>query len=95
MRLPFKPSVNKINGNYYLVPSRAGTPYKTIIKCDERMAKIVNLLGSNISEARMITEAKEILTDLTLEDITIAVKKAREIIGSYEFKENVLEVIEI
>lgn len=95
MRLPFRPSVNKINGNYYLVPSRAGTPYKTIIKCDERMAKIVNLLSSNISEARMITEAKEILTDLTLEDIVGAVKKAREIIGSHEFKENVLEVLEI
>ena len=95
MRLPFKPSVNKINGNYYLVPCKAGTPYKTIIKCDEHMAKIVSLLSSNISEARMITEAKEILTDLTLEDIVAAVKKAREIIGSYEFKENVLEVVEI
>lgn len=95
MRLPFKPSVNKINGNYYLVPSRAGTTYKTIIKCDERMAKIVNLLSGNISEARMIIEAKEILTDLTLEDIITAVKKVREIIGSHEFKENVFEVLEI
>ena len=95
MRLPFKPSVNKINGNYYLVPYKAGTPYKTIIKCDEHTAKIVNLLSSKISEARMIPEAKEIFTDLTLEDITSAVKKVREIIGSHEFKENVLEVVEI
>ena len=95
MRLPFKISVNKINDNYYLVPCKAGSPYKTIIKCDERMAKIVNLLSSNISEAHMITQAKEILTDLTLEDITTAVKKVREIIGSHEFKENVFEVLEI
>lgn len=95
MRLPFKISVNKINDNYYLVPCKAGSPYKTIIKCDERMAKIVNLLNSNISEARMITEAKEILTDLTLEDIITAVKKAREVIKSHEFKENVLEVLVI
>lgn len=95
MRLPFKISVNKINDNYYLVPCKAGSPYKTIIKCDERMAKIVNLLNSNISEARMITEAKALLTDLTLEDITTAVKKVRKIIGSHEFKENVFEVLEI
>lgn len=95
MKMPFKTSVNKINGNYYLVPCSAGTPYKTIIKCDEHMAKIVNLLNSNISEARMITEAKEALTDLTLEEITIAVKKVRQIISSYEFKENILEVLEI
>lgn len=95
MRLPFKISVNKINDNYYLVPCKAGTSYKTIIKCDELMAKILNLLNSNISEVRMIAEAREIITDLTLEDIVAAVKKAREIIGSHEFKENVLEVLEI
>ena len=95
MRLPFKISVNKINDNYYLVPCKAGSPYKTIIKCDECMAKIVSLLNSNISEAHMITQAKEILADLTLEDIVAAVKKAREIIKSHEFKENVLEVFEI
>ena len=95
MRLPFKISVNKINDNYYLVPCKAGSPYKTIIKCDERMAKIVNLLNSNISEVRMIAQAKELLSDLTLDDITAAVKKARELISSYEFKENVLEVFEI
>ena len=95
MKLPFKTSVNKINGNYYLVPCKSGTPYKTIIKCDERMAKIINLLNSNISEVRMIAQAKELLSDLALEDITAAVKKAREIISSHEFKENVLEVFEV
>ncbi len=95
MKLPFTPSVNKINGNYYLVPCKAGTHYRTIIKCDEHTAKIVNMLSSNISEARMIEQAKEIFKDITLTDIISAVRKVRSIIGSHEFKEEVLEVIEI
>jgi len=95
MKLPFAPSVTKINGQYYLVPCRAGTPYRTIIKCDEKTAKIAELLSSNISEARMIEKAKEIITDITLEEIVAIVKKVRKVIGSHEFKEKALEVIEI
>lgn len=95
MRLPFKPSVNKINGNYYLVPSRAGTPYKTIIKCDETTAQIVNLLSTNIGECRMIEQATLLLPNMTTEEITPIVRRVRDVIGNHEFKENVLEVIEI
>lgn len=95
MKLPFTPSVNKINGKYYLIPCKAGTPYRTIIKCDENTAKIVNLLSNNISELRMLEKAKEIIKDFDPTELLAMVRNVRNIIKSHEFKEKVLEVLEI
>lgn len=95
MKLPFTPTINKINGNYYIVPAKSGTPYRTLIKCDERVARLINMLGSNISENRMLEQAKELFKDLSLEDIISAVRYVRKVIGSHEFKEKVFEVLEI
>lgn len=95
MKLPFTPTINKINGNYYITPTKAGTPYRTLIKCDERTAQLINLLGSNIGEARMVEYAKELIKDITLADLVVAVRNVRKIIGSHEFKERVFEVLEI
>lgn len=95
MKLPFTPSVNKINGNYYLIPCKSGTPYRTIIKCDENTVKIVNMLSTNISESRMLEKAKEIFEDFSVSELLLMIRKVRNTIKSHEFKENVLEVIEI
>lgn len=95
MKLPFTPSVNKINGNYYLIPCKSGTPYRTIIKCDENTAKIVNMLSTNISETRMLDKAKEIFKDFSVSELLSMIRKVRSIVKSHEFKEKVLEVIEI
>lgn len=95
MKLPYTPVVNKINGKYYVIPAKAGTPYRTIIRCDERLAGIVNLLSSNIGEARMIEKAKELLADVSLSDIVEAVRKVRSAIGSHDFKERKFEVIDL
>lgn len=95
MKLPFTPTINKINGNYYVIPAKSGTPYRTLIKCDERTAKLINLLGSNISEARMLEQAKEILKGITLADIVSAVRHVRGVIKAHEFKEGIFEVLEV
>lgn len=95
MKLPFAPAVNKINDVCYIVPAKAGSPYRTIIKCDETTAQVVNLLSTNIGEGRMIEQAALLLPNMTTEEITIIVRKVRDVIGKHEFKEKVLEVIEI
>ena len=95
MKLPFTPSVNKINGNYYLIPCKSGTPYRTIIKCDENTAKIVNMLSTNISETRMLEKAKEIFKDFSVSELLSMIRNVRSIIKNHEFKEKVLEDIEI
>lgn len=95
MKLPFAPAVNKINDVCYIVPAKAGSPYRTIIKCDETTAQVVNLLSTNIGEGRMIEQAALLLPNMTTEEITTIVRKVRDVIGNHEFKEKVLEVIEI
>ena len=95
MKLPFVPAVNKINDVCYIVPAKAGSPYRTIIKCDETTAQVVNLLSTNIGEGRMIEQAALLLPNMTTEEITTIVRKVRDVIGKHDFQEKVLEVIEI
>ena len=95
MKLPFVPAVNKINDVCYIVPAKAGSLYRTIIKCDEKTAQIVNLLSSNIGESRMIEKAALLLPNMTTEELTDIVRRVRNIIGNHDFQEKVLEVIEI
>lgn len=95
MKLPFAPAVNKIDNICYIVPAKAGSPYRTIIKCDEQTAEIVNLLSNNISESHMIEKSALLLPNMTIEEITLRVREVRAILGAHEFKEKVLEVIEL
>lgn len=94
MKLPFKPVINKINGKCYVIPSKC-SPYKTIIKCDENTAQIINLLGSNVSEETMLKKSKEIFKSASEADLLASVRKVRSKIKSHEFKKDTLEVIEI
>ena len=56
---------------------------------------MVNLLSNNISELRMLEKAKEILKDFDPTELLAMVRNVRNIIKSHEFKEKVLEVLEI
>ena len=95
MKLPFAPAINKINDVCYIVPSKAGSPYRTIIKCDADTAQVVGLLSTNIGESRMIEQATLLLPNMTTEEITAIVRKVRDVIGKHQFQEKVLEVIEL
>ena len=63
MQLTFKPVINRIGDDYFIVPKEADTDVHCVIKCNYETAQIICLMEENKNEEELIAAARELFPD--------------------------------
>lgn len=77
MQLTFKPVINRIGDDYFIVPKAADTDVRCVIKCNYETAQIICLMEENKNEEELIAAAQALFPNEAPEEVANICREIR------------------